>query len=181
MKFFLTVDLQLSAIRLSFVNKFFLPFLAVLALPSFVNAGYSSSVDLMTDETKIRISHNSITKVSNSIGILEQATIWIRCNVKNDQTTNLEAFIKTPTYNSDNNKVGLRWDSGEPIRTSWNESTSGTSLFNQDPKKFINKLLESNTLVFQWSPYQSIPQAVKFDLIHMKKDIIQAKTEGCEY
>ncbi len=163
------------------MKKFFLPFLAIIALPASVNAGYSSSVDLMTDETKIRISHDSITKVSNSIGILEPATIWIRCNFKNDKTTNLEAFIKTPTYNSDNNKVGLRWDSGEPIRTSWNESTSGTSLFSRDPKKFINKLLESNTLVFQWSPYQSIPQAVKFDLIQIKTDIIQAKTEGCEY
>ena len=42
-------------------------------------------------------------------------------------------------------------------------------------------LLEYNTLVFQWSPYQSIPQAVKFDLIQMKTDIIQAKTDGCEY
>ena len=177
----LTVDIKLSAIRLSFVKKFFLPFLVVLALPSSVNAGYSSSVDLMTDETKIRIFHTSITKVSNSIGIPEPATIWIRCSVKNGKTTNLEAFIKTPTYNSDNNKVGLRWDSGEPIRTSWNESTSGTSLFNRDPKKFINKLLESNTLVFQWSPYQSIPQAVKFDLIKMKTDIIRARNEGCEY
>ena len=163
------------------MKKFFLPFLALLALPSSVNAGYSSSVDLMTDETKITISHDSITKVSNSIGYLEPATIGIRCSVKNDKTTNLEAFIVTPTYNSDNNKVGLRWDSGEPISASWNESTSGTALFNQDPKKFINKLLESNTLVFQWTPYQSIPQAVKFDLIKMKTDIIQAKTEGCEY
>ena len=48
-------------------------------------------------------------------------------------------------------------------------------------KKFINKLLESNTLVFQWTPYQSVPKAVKFDLIQMKTDIIQAKTDGCEY
>ena len=177
----MTVDLQLNAIRLCFVKKFFLPFLAIIALPASVNAGYSSSVDLMTDETKITISHDSITKVSNSIGILEPATIWIRCNFKNDKTINLDAYISTPSYNSDNNKVGMRWDSGEPIRTSWNESTSGTALFNPNPKKFINKLLESNTLVFQWTPYQSVPQAVKFDLIQMKTDIIQAKTDGCEY
>ena len=163
------------------MKKFLLPFLAVLAIHASVNAGYTSNVDLMTDETKIRITHDSITKVSNSIGVQEPATIVIRCDFKNDKTINLDAYIKTPSYNSDNNKVGLRWDSGEPIRTSWNESTSGTSLFNRDPKKFINKLLESNTLVFQWSPYQSIPQAVKFDLIQMKTDIIQAKTEGCEY
>ena len=163
------------------MKKFLLPFLALLAFPTSLNAGYTSDVDLMTDETKIRISHNSITKVSNSIGVQESATLWIRCDFKNDKTTNLEAFIKTPTYNADNNKVGMRWDSGEPIRTSWNESTSGTALFNPNPKKFINKLLESNTLVFQWSPYQSVPQAVKFDLIQMKTDIIQAKTDGCEY
>ena len=163
------------------MKKFLIPFFALLALPASVKAAYTSTVDLMTDETKIRISHNSTTKVSNSIGILEPATLWIRCDFKNDKTTNVEAFIKTPTYNADNNKVGIRWDSGEPIRTAWNESTSGTALFNPDPKKFINKLLESNTLVFQWSPYQSIPQAVKFDLIQMKTDIIQAKTDGCEY
>mgnify|MGYP001330619335 CR=1 FL=1 len=163
------------------MKKFLIPFFALLALPASVKAAYTSTVDLMTDETKIRISHNSTTKVSNSIGILEPATLWIRCDFKNDKTTNVEAFIKTPTYNADNNKVGIRWDSGEPIRTAWNESTSGTALFNPDPKKFINKLLESNTLVFQWSPYQSVPQAVKFDLIEMKKDIIQSKTEGCEF
>ena len=163
------------------MKKFLLPFIVFLTFPAAVNAGYSSSVDLMTDETKIRISHDSMTKVSNSIGIQEPATIWIRCNIKDNKTTNLEAFIRTPTYNADNNKVGLRWDSGEPKRTYWNESTTGTSLFIPNPKKFINTLLEYNTLVFQWSPYQSIPQAVKFDLIQMKTDIIQAKTEGCEY
>ena len=163
------------------MKKFLLPFLALLAIPASVNAGYTSDVDLMTDETKIVITHNSITKVSNSIGVQEPATIVIRCDFKNDKTINLDAYISTPSYNSDNNKVGLRWDSGEPISASWNESTSGTALFNKDPKKFINKLLESNTLVFQWTPYQSIPQAVKFDLIKMKTDIIQAKTDGCEY
>ena len=160
---------------------FLFPLLAYLTLPAVVNAGYSSSVDLMTDETKIRISHDSMTKVSNSIGIQESATIWIRCNVKNNKTTNLEAFIKTPTYNADNTRVGLRCDSGEPKKTYWNESSTGTSLFIPNPKKFINTLLESNTLVFQWSPYQTVPQAVKFDLIQMKTDIIQAKTGGCEY
>ena len=163
------------------MKNFLLPFLALLAIPAAVNAGYTSDVDLMTDETKIVITHNSITKVSNSIGVQEPATIVIRCAFKNDKTINLDAYISTPSYNSDNNKVGLRWDSGEPIRTSWNESTSGTALFNPNPKKFINKLLESNTLVFQWTPYQSVPKAVKFDLIQMKTDIIQAKTDGCEY
>ena len=118
------------------MKKFLLPFLAVLAIPASVNAGYTSDVDLMTDETKIRIIHDSITKVSNSIGVQEPASIVIRCDFKNDKTINLDAYISTPSYNSDNNNVGLRWDSGEPIRTSWNESTSGTALFNPNPKKY---------------------------------------------
>ena len=59
------------------MKRLLLPLLAALALSNAVNAGYSSKVDLMTDETKIKVYHQSETKVPNSIGIQESATIEI--------------------------------------------------------------------------------------------------------
>ena len=161
------------------MRKFLLPLLAALALPTAINAGYSSKVDLMTDETKIRVFHQSETKVPNSIGIQERATIYIRCNLKDKEISDFDVYIDTPTYNANNNEVGLRWNTGEPIYMNRDKSTDGTALFSPNPKKFIATLMDSDTLVFQWTPYNKIPQAVKFNLSELKKDIDNIKKEVC--
>ena len=161
------------------MTRILLPLLAAVALPTAVEAGYSSEIDLMTDETKITVFHKSETQVLNSIGIEESAIITIRCNLKDKEVTNFEVFINTPTYNANNYEVGLRWNKGERIYMNWNKSADGTSFFTQLPREFITKLMDSDTLVFQWTPYNKIPQAVKFNLSELKKDIDNIKKEGC--
>jgi len=161
------------------MKRLLLPLLAAIALPAAVEAGYSSEIDLMTDETKIRVFHQSETKVPNAIGIEESATIYIRCNLKDKEISDFDVYIDTPSYNANNHDVGLRWDKGEPIYINWNKSKDGTALFSPTPKKFISTLMDKDTLVFQWTPYNKIPQAVKFNLSELKKDIDNIKKEGC--
>jgi len=45
---------------------------------------------------------------------------------------------------------------------------------------FISKILESDTLVFQWEPYQKQKQATKFSLSDLKEKIKEASEKGCK-
>ena len=158
-----------------------LPFLAAFALPNAVNAGYSSNVDLMTDETKLRAYLDSSTTTANSIGIQEEATIWIRCSLKDNLIKSFDAYIDTPSYNADNNNVALRWNKGEPAKARWSKSVDSSAFFAPKPKVFANQISNSDSLVFQWTPYNSGSRAVKFDLGDFKQDINKLIEAGCDF
>jgi len=53
-------------------------------------------------------------------------------------------------------------------------------LFAPNPRLFISKILESDTLVFQWEPYQKQKQATKFNLNDLKEKIKEASEKGCK-
>ena len=155
--------------------------LAALAMPNAVNAGFYSDLDLMTDENKLAAYLKSSTTTANSIGMQEEATIWIRCSLKEDLISSFNVYIDTPNYNADNQNVGLRWDKGEPIKARWGKSVDSSAFFAPKPKVFTNKILNSDTLIFQWTPYNSGARAVKFDLGELKKDIDKFIEEGCNF
>ena len=150
-----------------------------IGLPMAVDANYYSDEDLMTDETIHRAYLGSTTKTSNSIGIQEEAVIWVRCKVKDNTMTEFESFIRTPTYNADNTRVAFRWDQGTPREARWNESTNSQSFFAPKPLPFVIQLYNSDTLVFQWTPYSSGTRAVKFELNEFKKDLNKLIEAGC--
>jgi len=158
-----------------------LPLLAAFALPNAVNAGYSSNVDLMTDETKLRAYLDSSTTTANSIGIQEEATIWIRCSLKDNLMKSFDAYIDTPNYNADNNSVALRWDKGEPAKTRWSKSVDSSAFFAPKSKVLANQISNYDSLVFQWTPYNSGSQTVKFDLGDFKQDINKLIEAGCDF
>ena len=157
------------------LNNSSLIFLLITFFSPFAHSAYLKvEDDLMLDQKKISIIESSITETYNSINMPERSYLQIRC-----EGEKIESYISTPTYNASNNNVGIRWNTDKPIYKSWNESTSGTALFAPNPKKFISKILESETLVFQWEPYQKQKQATKFNLSDLKEKIKEAVEEGC--
>jgi hypothetical protein len=163
------------------VKHLLIPLVSFIALANPVNAKYWSDIDLMTDEIKHAIYFDSSTTAANSIGVEEEATIYIRCNVKNEKIVSFKSYIKTPTYNGSSTSVAVRWDKGEPLRTRWSGSASDTAFFAPKPKDFVNQLYNSDSLVFQWTPYNRVATAVKFDLGALKQDIDQMIQEGCNF
>ena len=161
------------------MKRLLIPLLAALALPSSVSAEYYVNEDLMTDEIIHRVIFDSITKTSNSIGIMEEAQIFIRCKVKDNDFKSIDAGIITPNYLADNRRVALRWNTATPVERRWIKSTNSKSLFSNEPEIFINKLNSFDNLVVQWTPYSSHARAVKFELNNEKKDIKKLKEVGC--
>ena len=155
----------------NFIFFIFITFFSPLAYSAYLKV----EDDLMLDIKKISIIESSLTETPNIIGISERSYLQIRC-----EGEKVESYISTPTYNGSNNNVGLRWNSDKPVYKRWNESTSGTAFFVPNPKVFISKILESDTLVFQWEPYQKQKQATKFRLSDLKEKIKEASEKGCK-
>ena len=154
----------------NFIFFIFITFLSPLAYSAYLKV----EDDLMLDIKKISIIESSLTETPNIIGISERSYLQIRC-----EGEKVESYISTPIYNASNNNVGLRWNSDKPVYKRWNESTSGTAFFAPNPKVFISKILNSDTLVFQWEPYQKQKQATKFNLGDLKEKIKEASEKGC--
>ncbi len=103
----------------------------------------------------------------------------IRCNPR----TQLDIYIDTDTYNSDNREVIVRWGNGIPSYEQWTSSVSNQALFVPSSKRgdFFNKIEQNNRLVFAWKPYSKVQQAVVFDLSKIKKYISFVRTNGTCY
>ena len=138
------------------------------------NIFYSLKEDLMTDRMEVNIDLLSETTTANSIGVEEQARIGIRC-----KDNELKIYVETPTYNADNTTVEMRWNGGTPTSERWSMSNSGTFFINRNPQQFIYRIMQSETLVFQWRPYSTAARAVKFDISKIRKKIPQGRIDGC--
>jgi len=164
------------------MNKFLLLnlFNILFFLPSSLYAGsYEVEQDLMTDKKEIMFSISSETTYKDSINQDREGLLFIRCSPEK-----VDLIINTFIYNGRNKEITLRWGTDEPFTERWTQDSRGIAFFNRkDPNKFISKLKENDSLTVQWKPYQSRPQAMKFDLNdqNFKEDIKQAEKDGCNF
>ena len=87
----------------------------------------------------------------------------------------------TPTYNGENNLVGVRWNEDKPSYEYWSQSTNKKGYFVPDVKAFVKEIMQSYFLTFQWEPEDSNKKAVRFALNaqDFKKELKQAQKDGC--
>ena len=136
------------------------------AFPS-VEAGIRSEEDLLTGQSNHYLSIDSSTTVPNSIGIQKEAILFVRCKAN----SGLDVFVSTPSYNSDNTRVKLRWEDGKVITKYWVESKSSQALFAREKVSFLKQLTENDRLVFGWTPFSTTEKAVAFDLAAQREDL----------
>ena len=135
-------------------------------LPAAANAGISISNDPMTDEKIRTLIIPSATQAPNSIGVMEDVHLVIRC--KGSQS---DVFIVTTTYNADNRRTLIRWDKEEAQEDYWSPSANEDSLFAPSPKTMITRLATANKLAFGWHPYAGGSRSVVFGLGSYRRDI----------
>tara|TARA_Y100001970_G_C14239931_1_gene864259 strand:+ start:3278 stop:3646 length:369 start_codon:yes stop_codon:yes gene_type:complete len=118
----------------------------------------------------------SQNETPNSIGVKEQTILGVRCN--NGKPS---VIVYTPTFNSDNNRIGIRWDKDEAFYQNWDKASSSKSYFVPNPKKFIDEVKKRDFITIQWTPYQRASVAAKFDLNsqNFKNDIETSIKDGC--
>jgi len=106
---------------------------------------------------------------SNSIGELETTNLVVRCS---PQKT--EVYIKTPTYNADNEDVVIRWNGGSTIEDwRWSNSVDGSGLFTYVPEKFLQRMIDNDSVNISWQPYSSTAKAAYFNLKAARKELTE--------
>lgn len=138
----------------------------VVFLQSAASAGITVRVDPMTDEKIRTLVITSSTQAPNSIGVMEDVHMVIRC-----QASKTELYIMTTTYNADNRMVRVRWDAEQAENDYWSSSTDNSGLFSPAPKDSILRLTTAKKFAFGWHPYAGGRNDVVFSLEGYRKDI----------
>lgn len=140
---------------------------AFVFLQSAASAGITVKVDPMTDEKIRTLVITSSTQAPNSIGVMKDVHMVIRC-----QASQTELYIVTTTYNADNRMVRVRWDAEQAEDDYWSSSTDNIALFSPAPKDGILRLTTAKKLAFGWHPYAGGRNNVVFSLDGYRKDIL---------
>ena len=160
------------------MKRLLLPLLAAIALPTAVNAGYESDIDLMTDKREILVWVLAENLVENVIGTKRPVGLVIQCG-----SEDTFAYLQTENVVSGKNtNIRIRWDGAEPITENWKVSTNGKQIATKNSKEFIRKLENSSNIIFGWVPYMDSKKAAKFNLNsqNFKEDLIKARKNGCD-
>lgn len=80
----------------------------------------------------------------------------------------------------DRSRVRWRIDDGAPTSQAWQESTDSQALFAPRPIAFARQLMDGESLLFEFTPYDSGPVTVKFDLSEMD-NVVSRIAEACDW
>ena len=71
----------------------------------------------------------------------------------------------------DKARVRFRLDDGKPINQLWGRSADGTAVFSLNPGMLTKQLTATNTLLFEFSPFEQRATTIKFDLSGMAAEV----------
>lgn len=100
-------------------------------------------------------------------GWMESRTpmLYIRCRENKTDVYVVTGMQANPEYGLFNEaSVRVRLDDRPPTRQRWGESTSGDALFAPRPIAFARDLARAERLSFEFTPFNSSPQTVHFQL-----------------
>jgi len=124
-----------------------------------------SEIDPMTDKTSVWISTRALFPYVDWLGRSHTPVLYVRC--KNDKTEVIidndgPADPELGRYNQAT--VSLRFDEAKAKRYRANESTDSESLFLPSSISLAKRMLKSDSLLYEFTPFQTGPATLAFDL-----------------
>lgn len=96
-------------------------------------------------------------------------TLVVRCTGRK-----LDAYIVSDTVVDSNGEgrasIRLKFDNDKPVSETWSESTDHRALFSANPLWFVQNLVNTNGLAFEYTPFERAATVVVFHT----KDMPQA-------
>jgi len=117
------------------------------------------------DSTNVTMSLLANEEVYSTFGSTNRPTLVIRCK---ENTT--EAYVITGTM-LDSDDVLIRLDDEKAFPLKMSKSTSGKALFFPSVITNIKKFWNYHTMVFRFTPYQTGPSTVTFNISGLKNEI----------
>lgn len=141
--------------------------LCVLLMASTARGEWKSetSTSLLDDSTTVTLSQEADSPITGFPGTVTTPELVLRCQQgKTDVffVTGLQADLVPGRPGVA--RVMLRYDKKKAFQYHLSGSTSGTGFFVRNADDVIAAMARHNTLVFQFTPYNSNPQTTTFDL-----------------
>lgn len=119
----------------------------------------------IVDSANVTLILSANEKIYRDYGMPVRPTIIIRC--KDNKT---DAYIVIGNM-LDSNKSTIRLDSDKVFSMTMSKSMGGKALFFRKPISIINKMLGYNKLSFQFTPYNSVPQVITFNIEGLNEEV----------
>lgn len=134
-----------------------------------------SETNKMTDQTDF-VALNTSPDSYNKDGLTRETTLVLRCsNNKTDAYLSFHDFM-----GSDDPRITLRLDGGQPTKKTWNGAEGGDAAFAPQAVQFIKELSKHKKAIFGFEPYGSTMQVVEFDLSGIDK-VAEKISTACKW
>jgi hypothetical protein len=81
----------------------------------------------------------------------------------------LEAYVALDDMVDSSGSVRIRFDDGAPTRQSWSRSDDYKALFAPNARAFVAQLLKSKEFLFEYPPYEKVPETIHFHVSGLKE------------
>jgi hypothetical protein len=97
-------------------------------------------------------------------------TLIIQCKkLKPEVLVNLGMPLQTEYGQYDSYDVRVKFDDGKPIAQRWTGATNNEAAFSQNPKQLVRQLSQSNTFLFEFTPFEKAETTVTFSVSGLKE------------
>ena len=109
------------------------------------------------------VKHETLT--ADSYGSFSPRTIILRCTDRK-----FDAYILTD-FVTDSQSVRVKYDNDKPARETWHASSDNKALFSEEPLWFVQNLVNTDELVFEYRPFEQIPTTLTFHTKGMPRSL----------
>jgi len=100
----------------------------------------------------------------------QRPTLVIQCKKqKPEVVVNVGMPLQSEYGEYDIYRVRVKFDDGKPVAQRWTGATNNEAAFSQNPKQLIKQLSQSNTFLFEFTPFEKAETTVTFSVSGLKE------------
>jgi hypothetical protein len=139
----------------------------VVAFAAFVGLGYAQTWET-TEHTNAMDSVKTVFAEKDS-SESPKATLVIRCTGKQ-----VQVYVHTPEVISEEYGVRIKFDTGKPVKQSWERATNYQGLFSPMADDFLRSMKSARTFYFEYTPFQHVATTVSFDVANLPQSMLNS-------
>lgn len=139
-----------------------------------------TEISAIDDSTNVFISLNAKSAFKGWLDE-EVGTLLIRCKENRTQAYVITGMTAQSGYRRhDESQVTVRYDRSDALQIWMNESTDNKALFFPNPISEIKRMMNHQTMLFQFSPFNSSPTMTTFNIGGLS-EAIEPLREACHW
>jgi hypothetical protein len=116
------------------------------------------------------VSIAAANEIRGVIGSSYRPTLTIQCRKRRPELViNLGGPLQNEYGEYDSYAVRIRFDDGKPVTQRWTGATNNEAVFSPNPAQLVKQLSKTNTLYFEFTPFERTATTVTFHVSGLKE------------